>query len=479
MKHQHLLPQFLSCPKILKFLKMSNPYEQYYPLLDNETPPTSEGLQPSPMFPPQNQPPQMIHPQSQPMMVFQQQNQHSQMIRPQSQPMPMFQQQNPHPQMYQPQSQHPQMCHPQNQPPHTGGNVQNPSYQMFPQSFYHQNQPQGQMGSYPSQMSYPNNPQYCMYPPQYQAPPTGSSSSSKVSSTQCEAMPDEPEFSTQRGLDDIDLEESGKKRTKWSGKDNILLLQSWLNVSTDRVVGNEQKSDLFWNKIRAQYEEYRDDASPSRTWLSLKSHFNKLNADLQKFVGCHTKAVNHWKSGHSDKDIMATAHQLYHVDTGKDFKHENEWRLVKDEPKWKGTFMTTSSTRQKKSGDGVYATSSDRSASIEGDEYEATQPATRPLGKKNQKRKAKVGDTASSDLDYVPNSEMIAIGKAKLGFLASFEKLKTEELEVRKEKNKLQKARLLKEYKDILMEDTSEMNEVQLATHQRLVEFAMKELGMS
>ncbi|XP_057444273.1 uncharacterized protein LOC130736458 [Lotus japonicus] len=91
--------------------------------------------------------------------------------------------------------------------------------------------------------------------------------------------------------------------------------------------------------------------------------------------------------------------------------------------------MTTSSTRQKKSGDGVYATSSDRSASIEGDEYEATQPATRPLGKKNQKRKAKVGDTTSSDLDYVPNSEMIAIGKAKLGFLASFEKLKTEELE--------------------------------------------------
>ncbi|XP_057432104.1 glutathione S-transferase T3-like [Lotus japonicus] len=345
------------------------------------------------------------------------------------------------------------------------------------------------MGPYSPQMPYPNNPQYCVYPPQYQfqnqAPPTGSSSS-KVSDTQCEAMPDEPEFSTQRGLDDIELEETGKKRNKWSGKDNILLHQSWLNVSTDPIVGNDQKSTLFWDRIQAQYEEYRDPAYPSRSANSLKSHFSKLNADIQIFVGCHNKATSHWKSGHSDKDIMATAHSIYHVDTGKDFKHENAWRLVKDEPKWKGTFMTTSSTRQKKSGDGAYATSSDPSASIEGDEYEATQPATRPKGKKNIKRKAKVGDTASSEPLYVPNSDMVAIGNAKIDLLASFKELKTQELEmkkektqIKKEKTQIMKAKLLREYRDILMQDTSNMNEVQLAAHQRLCQYAMNELGMS
>ncbi|XP_057425962.1 class E vacuolar protein-sorting machinery protein hse1-like [Lotus japonicus] len=129
---------------------------------------------------------------------------------------------------------------PQNQPPHTGGNVHNSQYQMF--SYTSQNQPLHLDENF-------TNPQYPMHPPQYQfqsqAPPTGSTGS-KVSDTQCEATPDDTQH---EGLDDIDLEDedqsSGKKRTRWRVKDDLLLVQSWLNISKDPTVGTDQTALKF------------------------------------------------------------------------------------------------------------------------------------------------------------------------------------------------------------------------------------------
>ncbi|XP_057423794.1 glutathione S-transferase T3-like [Lotus japonicus] len=377
---------------------------------------------------------------------------------------------------------------PQNQSPHTGGNVHNSQYQMFP--YTSQNQP-----LHPDENF--TNPQYPMYPPQYQfqsqAPPTGSTGS-KVSDTQCEATPDDTQH---EGLDDIDLEDedqsSGKKRTRWRVKDDLLLVQSWLNISKDPTVGTDQTAAKFWDRIRDQFDEYRDFDTPPRTGKMLKCRFGKLSKDIQFFTGCYNKVTTPWKSGHSEKDIMAEAHALFQVDHKKDFTHENVWRMVKDEPKWKGQSMKTNSRGQKKSGAGADGTSTDPSASIDCDEYEATPPTTRPKGKKAEKRKAKTTDTASSTLSFAPHPDVLAMGKAKMEMMANFreirnreldlqqadQQLKQSELQLRQEELKFKKAENFRAYMDILNKNTSGMNDEELRTHNALRAFALSELGMS
>ncbi|XP_057452183.1 glutathione S-transferase T2-like [Lotus japonicus] len=224
-----------------------------------------------------------------------------------------------------------------------------------------------------------------------------------------------------------------------------------------------------------------------------KCRFGKLSKDIQTFTGCNKKVTTPWKSGHSEKEIMDEAHAMFFVDEKRDFKHENAWRMVKDKPKWKGDSMTTNSRGQKKSGSGVHATSSDPSASIDCDEYEATQPTTRPKGKKAEKRKAKTTETAPSTLSFVPHLDMIAMGKAKMEMMANFKELRTRELDLqqvdqqlkqgelqmRQDELKFKKAENFKAYMDLLNKNTSGMSEEELAKHKLLCAFALRELGMS
>jgi hypothetical protein len=131
------------------------------------------------------------------------------------------------------------------QPPSTGENSHNPQYPMYPppSQFYSQN---------PNQFMYPR-------PPNSYMSQIGSSNA-RVPETQFE-----PNFSTQGSLENIVLEEeeeeathSKGKRSAWSDAEDLLLVQSWVNISTDPIQGNDQKSTTFWEKITSNYNKYRE-----------------------------------------------------------------------------------------------------------------------------------------------------------------------------------------------------------------------------
>ena len=44
-----------------------------------------------------------------------------------------------------------------------------------------------------------------------------------------------------------------KERRKWSPKEDVILISSWLNTSKDPIVGNEKKCGTFWKRIRDYY----------------------------------------------------------------------------------------------------------------------------------------------------------------------------------------------------------------------------------
>ncbi|XP_051139636.1 uncharacterized protein LOC127257303 [Andrographis paniculata] len=69
-------------------------------------------------------------------------------------------------------------------------------------------------------------------------------------------------------------------------------------------------------------------------------------------------------SGHASKDVLNAAKKIYLNDgQKKDFVHENAWRILRDEPKWKASYCESSrnsggsSKRTKTSEDGGYSSS--------------------------------------------------------------------------------------------------------------------------
>ncbi|KAJ1443179.1 putative glutathione S-transferase [Sesbania bispinosa] len=146
-----------------------------------------------------------------------------------------------------------------------------------------------------------------------------------------------PKFSTRIGIENNTQEEGDvvekKKRVGFTDKEDKLLIQSWLNISKDAVVGVDQKSDGFWLRITNTYNEHRCSLE-ERKEGQLKCHWQKLNGMVQKFSGCYKQACSVKQSGSSETDIMAAAYEIYMKDEGKKFKLEYAWRLLKDEPKW-------------------------------------------------------------------------------------------------------------------------------------------------
>ncbi|KAJ1431739.1 glutathione S-transferase t2-like protein [Sesbania bispinosa] len=117
-----------------------------------------------------------------------------------------------------------------------------------------------------------------------------------------------PVFSSEVGLDNITLNEEEqptqrRQRARFTMEEDILLIQSWLNVSKDAVVGVNQKAYSFWQRIKENYNEYRGTLQ-ARELSQLKCHWQKLNSTIQKFAGCYKQVVQRKKSGSSETNIF-------------------------------------------------------------------------------------------------------------------------------------------------------------------------------
>ena len=65
-----------------------------------------------------------------------------------------------------------------------------------------------------------------------------------------------PVFGTQRAEASSvpqDTTAERKERRMWTPVEDMVLISSWLNTSKDPVVGNEQRSGAFWNRIATYF----------------------------------------------------------------------------------------------------------------------------------------------------------------------------------------------------------------------------------
>jgi hypothetical protein len=138
---------------------------------------------------------------------------------------------------------------------------------------------------------------------------------------------------------------------------------------------------------------------------------------------------------------------------GEPFNLENARRLLKDETKWIRESPEISSKRIKISASGAYLSSSNPET-LSSYEYNSTSPIERPKGHKEAKRK---GNANAIEPSFKAIHD--TIGKKVI----TIEKL----AQLKEEENILKKEEMEFKAMEIIMSDTSKMNESQRQIHEK------------
>uniref|UniRef100_A0A0D3DAG6 Myb-like domain-containing protein n=1 Tax=Brassica oleracea var. oleracea TaxID=109376 RepID=A0A0D3DAG6_BRAOL len=126
-----------------------------------------------------------------------------------------------------------------------------------------------------------------------------------------------------------------RERRKWTPTDDIVLISSCLNTSKDPVVGNEQKSGTFWNRVAAYFA-----ASPlvaaceEREGAHCKHRWHRINDIVSKFCGAYEAATREKASGQNENDVVKPAHQIFYNNHKKKFNLEHAWKELRNDQKW-------------------------------------------------------------------------------------------------------------------------------------------------
>ncbi|XP_010418796.1 PREDICTED: glutathione S-transferase T3-like [Camelina sativa] len=134
-----------------------------------------------------------------------------------------------------------------------------------------------------------------------------------------------------------ETEEDGGRgsRKRWTAEKDVNLISAWLNTSKDAVVSNEQRLTSFWKRVAEYYKANDGSAgSSARGPSQCKARWNKINLQVNKFVGCYAQASTRRKNRESEDDVMRMAYELYNNDMKKPFMLGHCWRELKHDQKW-------------------------------------------------------------------------------------------------------------------------------------------------
>lgn len=126
----------------------------------------------------------------------------------------------------------------------------------------------------------------------------------------------------------------GVKGKNFNRAEEEQLCRSVLFVSQDRIVGNQQRAGVFWERIFDHYDEHRPDAP--RPQRSLETKWGLIKHDVSSFCGVYSQVLRLNKSGTSLADTLRHSRYLYRQKSAKkqEFMFEHCWLLLKDHPKW-------------------------------------------------------------------------------------------------------------------------------------------------
>ena len=91
-----------------------------------------------------------------------------------------------------------------------------------------------------------------------------------------------------------------RKRGNCTTKDDILLCNTWLQVSRDPSVGGDQSRDAYWGRMKEHFDVHNL-SGIHRSERSLRSRWSTINSDCQRWAACQ-KAVDKLNPSGTNED---------------------------------------------------------------------------------------------------------------------------------------------------------------------------------
>ncbi|KAG2549668.1 hypothetical protein PVAP13_9KG417713 [Panicum virgatum] len=111
--------------------------------------------------------------------------------------------------------------------------------------------------------------------------------------------------------------------------EDIQLCTSWMNISNDPIVGNEQPSKTYWNRIADDFHQNRDFDS-NRSANSLEHRMGIILKDCMLFQACYEQIERRNPSGVPYQEHMIEAQARYaRASSGKSFQLVHCWLKVR------------------------------------------------------------------------------------------------------------------------------------------------------
>ncbi|XP_042441472.1 glutathione S-transferase T3-like [Zingiber officinale] len=192
-------------------------------------------------------------------------------------------------------------------------------------------------------------------------------------------------------LEKADSDTAGKrKRSTWSKVEDEVLARSFVTISDDPIIDNDQKVEAFWGRIASYYNENRPPGTLNRIASVIRSHWhNTIQKKVYRFNANYNIVYSAYRNGHSDEDILRLAYEKYR-DENNDIASnlEHVWRIIKDRPMFTPQsvdhLIGTKKARTSESGASNTSSNQDVSLYVDLNEKE-----THPMGQKAAKRKGK------------------------------------------------------------------------------------------
>ena len=104
---------------------------------------------------------------------------------------------------------------------------------------------------------------------------------------------------------------TGGGAKKWIVDEDQWLIQAWINVGIDTIVGADQKKASFWNKVASTFNEYRPQGASARTSKTCNSRWIRCGPIVNKWTNIMHEVERGNHSGWNDARILQEAHRLY------------------------------------------------------------------------------------------------------------------------------------------------------------------------
>ncbi|XBI56901.1 hypothetical protein VPH35_038412 [Triticum aestivum] len=134
------------------------------------------------------------------------------------------------------------------------------------------------------------------------------------------------------------------RASNYTNVDDILLCNTWLQVSRDPSVGGDQSRDAYWGRMKEHFAVHNL-SGIDRSKRSLRSRWSTINSDCQRWAACQ-KAVDKLNpSGTNEDDRYNIAQNLFKeeerttkkgkIKKGRVFTLPHCYNVLKDDEKWK------------------------------------------------------------------------------------------------------------------------------------------------